>query len=194
MDQNIKTICDDTCCTCDRSQPIIKLLAKLPNGTRVSPQGIGDRFYGTAHVAPQSAFEHGLPIKGYCADLLRHARRGQESAFRGTTERAVISHSQGQGAIYWADEDGWVYELGELSGWDVEQLLEGIVPTPAGFTGVPYPGELECAIHSRISPAMIRRAAQVFKGRRCLELGEWKVNRNYRAAKFRNSKIDGDLG
>lgn len=135
MEQTTTILCDDKCCTCEGSQPIIELLAKLPNGNRVPSSGIGDRFYGTAQFAPEQAFGYGIPVKGYCIDLLRHASRGRDSAFRGTTERSVISHVQAQGAIYLADEDGWVYELGDMSDWDVEKLLEGIVPILGGFKG-----------------------------------------------------------
>ena len=186
MNPKITKICDDAYCECDGSTPIMMLMARLPNGLLLPPQRIGDRFYGTSKVNPSTAFEVGIPVKGICIDLYRHALSGSGSAFRGTTERPVISHTQAQGAIYWAEEDGWVYELGEMAGWDVERLLEGIVPSPGGFANAPHLGELECAVGSRIMPSMIRRSAKVFKGRRCLELGEWQTNKNYRQAKSRN--------
>jgi len=104
---------------------MIVLKAKLPSGELVGPIGIGDRFYGTSSVALADAFTTGIPLKGNCIDLFRHANRGQGTRFRGTTERSVVSHHAGQGAIYWGGVGGWVYELGEMTGWDVERLLEG---------------------------------------------------------------------
>ncbi len=179
MDLRKKQYCDDTCCTCDSSNPMIDLKAKLSSGELVRPVGIGDRFYGTSLIDPAEAFSSGIPLKGTCIDLLRHASRGRGTRFRGTTPTSVVSHPMGQDAIYWAEAGGWVYELGEMIGWDLERLLEGRVPTINGYTGTPYPGELECSVDARILPSMIRRGARVKKGRRFLELEEWQKNKNY---------------
>lgn len=159
------------------------LKAKLPNGELVDPAPIGIRYYGTDRIPPDVAFEEGIPLKGICNDLYKHVLGNPNSAFRGTTERPVISHYQEQGAIYWAEHEGWVYTLGLMEGWDAERLLEGVVPTAGGFTGSPHIGELECAIDSRVSPQLIQGANRVFKSRRFLELGEWIENKNYQKTK-----------
>ncbi len=159
------------------------LKAKLPNGELVDPSPIGIRYYGTDKISPDVAFEEGIPLKGICNDLYKHVLGNPYSAFRGKTERPVISHHQEQGAIYWAEHEGWVYTLGLMQGWDAERLLEGLVPSAGGFTGSPHIGELECAIDSRISPQLIQGAHRVFKSRRFLELGEWIENKNYQKMK-----------
>ena len=161
----------------------MELKAKLPNGNLVEPKPIGIRYYGTDKIHPNVAFNEGIPLKGECNDLHAHVLGNPDSAFRGTTERPVISHHQEQGAIFWAGDEGWVYTLGFMQGWDTEQLLDGLVPTVGGFTGSPHLGELECAVDSRIRPQLIQGANKVVKSRRFLELGEWIENKNYQQLK-----------
>ncbi|CRM19842.1 hypothetical protein [Pseudomonas sp. 24 E 13] len=172
-------LCCDDACYCERSEPIMELKARLPNGEFEAAAPLGDQqYYGTSYLHPSVAFIEGLPLKGFCVDLLRHAGKGHDSRFRGTTPFLMVNETLGQGAMCWAELGGWVYELDNIPGWNVEKLLNGKVPTVSGFTGAPYPGEMEGAIDSRIPPSMIRRAGQVIKLRRFLTVSEWTINKN----------------
>lgn len=172
-------LCSGDACYCNSSQPMMGLRARLPNGVLEPPAPLGtQQYYGISDLLPEVAFTQGLPIKGSCIDLLWHASKGYGSRFRGTTSFLMVSEKLGQGAMCWADVGGWVYELDNIPGWDVEKLLFGIVPTPTGFTGAPFPGELEGAIDSRIPPHMIRRAGQVIRRRKHLKVEEWTDNKN----------------
>ncbi|UCP11543.1 hypothetical protein K5R88_07885 [Pseudomonas sp. MM213] len=155
------------------------LTARLPNGAFEAPAKLGtQQYYGTSNLTPDVAFTKGLPLKGFCVDLLRHAGKGRDSRFRGTTPFLMVNEALGQGAVCWADEGGWVYELDNIPGWDVEKLLAGKVPTANGFAGAPFPGEMEGAIDSWILPSMIRRAGKVERSRRFLVVNEWTINKN----------------
>ncbi len=172
-------LCTDEACYCERSEPIMELKARLPNGEFEAAAPLGDQqYYGTSDLAPSVAFTEGLPLKGFCIDLLRHAGKGRDSRFRGTTPLLMVNEVLGQGAMCWADVGGWVYELDNIPGWNVEKLLDGKVPTANGFIGAPFPGELEGAIDSRIPPSKIRRAGQVVRSRRFLTVNKWMTNQN----------------
>lgn len=172
-------MCSDQACHCERSEPMMELKARMPNGEFEPAALLGEQqYYGTSDLHPTVAFTEGLPLKGFCVDLYRHAGKGLNSRFRGTTPFLMVNAELGQGAICWADLGGWVYELDSIPGWNVEKLLDGKVPTVNGFTGAPFPGELEGAIDSRIHPSMIRRAGQVIKLRRFLTVSEWTTNKN----------------
>lgn len=172
-------LCSDETCYCESSLPMMELKARLPNGEFVAPAKLGThQYYGTSDLTPDVAFTEGVPLKGVCIDLLRHAGKGRDSRFRGTTPILVVNEALGQGAMCWADEGGWVYELDSIPGWDIEKLLDGKVPTANGFGGAPYPGEMEGAIDSRIPGSMIRRAGQVKRLRRFLVVKEWTTNKN----------------
>ncbi|EME9750178.1 hypothetical protein N0725_04935 [Pseudomonas aeruginosa] len=179
MLNNGSQLCSDDACVCERSQPMMNLMARLPDGQYVGAQALGgQQYYGTSSVPLEVAFAEGIPLKGMCVDLLRHASRGYGSQFRGTTRFFVLNEAMGQGAACWADVGGWVYELNNIPGWDVEKLLSNKVQTATGFGGAPYPGELEGAVDSRIQPSMIIRGGQVQRERRFLTVVEWIYNRN----------------
>ena len=172
-------LCSDETCYCEGSLPMMALKARLPNGEFVDPAMLGThQYYGTSDLTPDVVFTEGVPLKGVCVDLLRHAGKGSGSRFRGTTPILVVNEALGQGAMCWADVGGWVYELDNIPGWDVERLLDGKVPTASGFGGAPYPGEMEGAIDSRIPGSMIRRGGQVMRLRRFLVVKEWTTNKN----------------
>lgn len=118
-------LCSDDACYCQSSQPMMEVKARLPNGELVAPAKLGtQQYYGTSDLTPEVAFTQGLPLKGFCIDLLRHAGKGRDSRFRGTTPFLMISEEHGQGAMCWADVGGWVYELDNIPGWDVESRPE----------------------------------------------------------------------
>lgn len=140
------------------------LLALLPSGREVSCTYVGDGFHGTSKYPPESVFVDGIPPKGGDRRLYEHALGNDASAFRGTTTLPVIS-AAGQGAAYWADVGGWVYELDGVPLWALEKELEGQVPIPTGFGNCPNVGELEQATPAQISAGRVLRAFVVEAGR-----------------------------
>lgn len=58
-------LCTDEACYCERSEPIMELIARLPNGEFEAAAPLGDQqHYGTSDLAPSVAFTEGLPLKG----------------------------------------------------------------------------------------------------------------------------------
>lgn len=153
-------------------------LAVLPNGREIRRTYVGDGFHGTSKFAPDSVLANGIPPKGADRRLYEHALGNEASAFRGTTELPVIS-SSGQGAAYWADVGGWVYEVESVSMWALEKELQGQVPRPDGFGNCPNVGELEQATPARIDATQIVRAfvveaGRVRNGKQTLLVKAWK--------------------
>lgn len=163
--------------------------AILPNLQEVSAERSGDRYYGTHHVSPEVAFQHGIPLKGTDRRLLEHveahmySKSNEKSAFRGTTALPVINPDMGQGAIFWAQEGGWVYLIGPMMGWDPGRLLEGRVSVMGKFGNAPFSMEGEISVPSRIEPSRIIKAAIVKEKGDRLVLDAWKYNPNYPAPK-----------
>lgn len=143
-----------------RAQP----LAILPNGSEIGCTFEGDGFHGTYLFAPEDVKANGIPAKGDDRRLYEHALGNSTSAFRGTTVFPLIS-AAGQGAVYWAGEGGWVYEVENLPMWALEEELQGRVPALGGFTGCPNVGELEQATPARIEHHRIVRVFEVTLGR-----------------------------
>lgn len=156
-----------------------ELKAILPNDEEVSAQPAGRRFYGTSMVSLEVAFAHGIPLKGHDRRLLEHIRGNEESAFRGTTALPVINHAMWQGALYWADEGGWVYEIVPAMGWDPGQLLEGQVSMLGVFWNAPHATEGEVSIPSRIEPCWIYQGSLVKQKGDRLVIDKWILNPNY---------------
>lgn len=142
-------------------------------------------FYGTHKVGIEEAFRSGIPLKGNDWRLLEHVLQTPHnghnalSAFRGTTMLANINPTLGQGAIHWAEEGGWVYEIGPMKGWNPEKLLEGQVQVAGRFKGAPHIIELETSVPARIAPHQIYKAGLVVESAGCLVVREWKFNPNY---------------
>lgn len=127
-------------------------------------------FYGNngIHFNPDEVFKKGLESRGNNWDLLDHAEnRGTkysiynkenkigETAFRGSTEVA-LSIDGTAGAALWAGEGGYIAEIGNVRGWNVNITLEGRVENAgSGFRGNILGGEQEIAIAARVPPENI---------------------------------------
>lgn len=156
-----------------------ELKAVLPNKEEVPPQPAGRRFYGTSQVPLPVAFEYGVPLKGPDRRLLEHVRGNEKSAFRGTTALPVINHQMWQGALFWAGEGGWVYEIGPVMGWDPGQLLEGRVSMLGAFWNAPHAMEGEVSVPSRIEPSWIYQGSLIKEKGDRLVIDKWILNPNY---------------
>lgn len=156
-----------------------ELRAILPNQEEVPGERSGMRFYGTSTVPPDVAFKQGIPLKGDDRRLLAHVNGNDNSAFRGTTAVPLLNPKLGQGAIFWATEGGWVYEVGPMMGWDPGRLLEGRVNIIGLYWNAPNSMEGEISVPSRIEPGSIYKAALVKEKGDSLGLGTWIYNPNY---------------
>ena len=66
------------------------------------------------------------------------------------------------GAVLWADEGGFVIELKNVKGYDVNEALEGRVKKADGsFGGNPVHGEIEIAVPGRIKPEQVEFVYEV---------------------------------
>jgi hypothetical protein len=154
--------------------------AILPNGRSVPPTSWHGGYHGTSTIPPEIALVRGLPGRGDDLRLQEHSESKSHSAFRGLTE-FVSDPVSGNGAAYWADEGGWVYEVRGVPIWDVNTLLEGRVPTPNGFRGNLMYGESELATLAAVPPERIKAWGRVeadSQGR--LAVLRWYPNPAYR--------------
>ena len=150
--------------------------AKLPNGVEIPPDNRLGGYHGTSKVAPQDALKFGLPQRGENINIQRHAEGGKDSAFRGVT-RVISDPTTNNGAAYWADVGGYVYEIVGVPTWDVNKPLQGRIPTPGGFRDHLMVAENEFIIPAYIKPKYIKRWGVVDRdvnGR--LRVNEWQLN------------------
>ncbi|GLO16057.1 hypothetical protein PPUJ20028_46430 [Pseudomonas putida] len=152
--------------------------AILPNGEEIDPTYHGAGYHGTS-LDPEYVFKHGFTARGSDRRLLEHVLNNSQSAFRGTTASANVCSENAQGAVYWAEIDGWVYEIVSAC-WNVEKELEGRVPTPSGYGNSPHKGELEAAIPGEVRPHQIRMASKVIGKHGRLRASEWHFNKSFR--------------
>lgn len=153
--------------------------AILPDDQEVAPEPFGMLNYGTDEIDIGEAFENGIPLKGHDRRLQAHVLGNHQSAFRGTTSLANINPALGQGAVFWADVGGWVYEIGPMLGWNPEKLLAWHVDSNGRPANFPHAGELETSVPSRIEPHQIYKAGQVEQSARTLVVRKWIYNPNY---------------
>jgi hypothetical protein len=155
-------------------------LAVLPSGQQVPPTARGGKlYYGSDQLTPETVFERGLEARGPDQGLLAHVMQEGNSAFRGTT-RAIFTPDKEGGAGAWAGEKGWVYVIDDVPSWDVNVLLEGRVPTVAGFRGNPVSGEGEQAILANVPRTRIIEAIEIVRDARGnLRLGQRVKNPSY---------------
>lgn len=156
-----------------------ELKAILPNNKEASAERMGERYYGTNKIKPDEAFNNGIPLKGMDRRLLEHLEGNEQSAFRGTTVFSNVNPHMGQGAAMWADEGGWVYQIGPVKGWDPGRLLEGLVEQNGRFQDSPTMMELEVTVPSRIEPHLIIKAGIVEEIDVHLVVRKWEYNPNY---------------
>ncbi|MEE4148905.1 hypothetical protein [Pseudomonas viridiflava] len=159
----------------------IELKAILPNGDEAPAERMGQRYYGTRNIDPERAFEHGIPIKGSDRRLLEHLKDGYNSAFRGTTVLSNVNPAMGQGAALWADEGGWVYNIGPMMGWDPSALLEEQIKHLQMYRDSPTAIECEITVPARIEPNLIYRAGRVEARGQLLLVRKWTYNPAYRS-------------
>lgn len=163
--------------------------AILPNGAEVPPPGYHGGFYGNSAISPDMIKESGgFTSRGDNASwrLYEHAEsvQGNVSAFRGTTNYVSL---EDQGAAYWADEGGWVYEIRHVPTWDVNLLLEGRVDAAGGYRGNIMSMESEAAIPAKIPLYCIKKWGKVstsMAGK--LFVPEWDINSFYDHQKCTN--------
>ena len=106
-------------------------------------------------------YAEGLPGRGNNIDLIAHAGNAPDRAFRGTTQMMMTPDGQA-GAMLWADEGGFVIELKNVKGYDVNEVLEGRVRKPDGsFGGNAVHGEVEIAVPGRIKPEQVKVVFEV---------------------------------
>jgi hypothetical protein len=154
----------------------------LPDGTSLPPDSYLGGFHGTYLVSPEEVVRAGgLPARGPVEDwrLLEHALHQSVpvSAFRGTCPMAA---GPSDGAAWWADEGGWVFELRGVPTWNVNSDLEGRIRGPGGrFRDNPARGENEGAVPARIPLECIPRWGRVSLARTGMPFvpaSEWTAN------------------
>jgi hypothetical protein len=145
----------------------------LVNGTKIKPLLYHKLYHGAdratlgvdaqmpAQEVAAKIYAEGLPGRGDNIDLVEHAGGASDRAFRGTTVMMATPDGQA-GAILWADEDGFVIELKNVKGYDVNAALEGRVRKPDGsFGGNAVHGEVEIAVPGRIKPEQVEQVYEV---------------------------------
>jgi hypothetical protein len=110
--------------------------------------------HGT-QTPPEQVLREGFPARGSSLDLEKHQLGDPNSAFRGGTEHPGNPHGDGAAAGF-AGDGGWVYEILNPKGWDLNKILQGKIQRPDGtFGGSVYTGETEVAILGRVLPSQI---------------------------------------
>lgn len=152
-------------------EEIVGLKFALVNAKKVQPAIFPVLYHGTAEESPEIFTENsGLPARGKDVDLIRHVEppvaRDETSAFRGTVPYPQ-SPALDAGACHWAGAGGWVYEIKNYLGYDINQVLEGRVPNGiGGFRNPHTTGEQEVAIPARVPNAFVARIGYVKSRRR----------------------------
>ncbi|MEQ5841059.1 hypothetical protein N0A02_16660 [Paraburkholderia acidicola] len=137
---------------------------KLYHGTNVGTLGF-DADMSAKEVAAK-IYAEGLPGRGDNIDLIQHAAGASDRAFRGTTEMMLTPDGEA-GALLWAEEGGFLVQLKNVKGYDVNAALEGRVPKPDGtFGGNAVRGEQEIAVPGKIKPEQIEQVYEVVKNSR----------------------------
>lgn len=145
----------------------------LVNGLKVEPHLYPKLFHGAdratlgvdaqmpAKEVAEKIYAEGLPGRGDNIDLIQHAGNAPDRAFRGTTEMMLTPDRQA-GAILWADDGGFVVELKNVKGYDVNAALEGRVQKSDGsFGGNSVQGEIEIAVPGRVKPEQVNKVFEV---------------------------------
>lgn len=142
--------------------------ATIGDKAQVSAQTQLNVYHGTCLVDVDCyRRNNGLPKRGGDIDLIRHAEppptREEPSAFIGTVP---FPNAPGfkAGAVYWADDGGFVYHIKDWPGYDINCLLEGRIPDGKnGFRGPKNCGEQEIAIPAAVPLSNICKVGKVEK-------------------------------
>ncbi|MBP0611017.1 MULTISPECIES: hypothetical protein [Burkholderia] len=139
------------------------LYDKLYHGADRATLGVDTQL--SAKEVAAKIYTEGLPGRGNNIDLVEHAGGAHDRAFRGTTVMMMTPDGQA-GAILWADEGGFVIELKNVKGYDVNAVLEGRVRKPDGsFGGNAVHGEVEIAVPGRVKPEQVEAVYEVVMSR-----------------------------
>lgn len=139
------------------------LYDKLYHGADRATLGVDTQM--SAKEVAAKIYTEGLPGRGNNIDLVEHAGGAHDRAFRGTTVMMMTPDGQA-GAILWADEGGFVIELKNVKGYDVNAVLEGRVRKPDGsFGGNAVHGEVEIAVPGRVKPEQVEAVYEVVMSR-----------------------------
>ncbi len=146
-------------------------LAYDSEGNAVRPDVYGKGYHGRRFLTPEQVIADkgilGKTPKNPSLNLKEHSFNNLDqdghsvSLFRGVTE--VPSNGRDQGAAYWADVGGYVFEIDGVPMWDVNYHLEGITRTLSGFKSLPTAGEVEYAVPSEIPIECISRWGKVIE-------------------------------
>ncbi len=156
----------------------------LVNGVKIKPHLYEKLFHGadrstlgvdaqmSAKEVAAKIYAEGLPGRGDNIDLIQHASGVSDRAFRGTTQ-IILSPDGEAGAILWAMEGGFVIELKNVKGYDVNAELAGRVLTFKGYGDNAVQGETEIAVPGRIKPEQVEAVYEALKSRN----GRWMARK-----------------
>lgn len=147
----------------------------LVNGVKIKPLTYPKLFHGAdratlgvsaempAKEVAAKIYAEGLPGRGSNIDLIEHAGGAPDRAFRGTALMMRTPNGEG-GAMLWADEGGFVIELKNVKGYDVNATVEGRVKKADGsFGGNPVHGEIEIAVPGKIKPEQVEQVYEIVR-------------------------------
>lgn len=135
----------------------------------IHSQGLPTVYHGSSTFSPtELTGADGLPLRGNDIDLIRHIEppttRAEESAFRGTVPFPSYPAITGS-AVDWAGEGGWIFQVSDWRGYDVNAELEGRIPDGKGGFRGPLMEEQEIAIPARVPARFVTRVGKVKRGR-----------------------------
>ena len=163
--------------------------ALLPGGSPLAPDSMLGGFHGTSLSTPAKVRSAGgFTAHGTNPSLLDHVeQRKLDSAFRGTTE--LLSTPGGAaGAVQWAGNGGYVYEIRGVPTWDVNKALEGRVHSAGTYGGNPVRGELENAIPGEVPWTRVKRVGRVATNRAGqLVVSSWETNPSFTGSRGSDS-------
>ncbi len=148
--------------------------------TIVKPQTCGVRHHGTNTITEQDfEINRGLPAKGSDIDLIRHVepppQRKEESAFRGTTPFPRSPIDDRTGAIYWAGDGGFLYQIQNWKGYNISELLDGRIKNGMGMFRSPHmTAEHETAVPARVPAEFIKRIGRVSENDHGQPIVKWR--------------------
>jgi hypothetical protein len=135
-------------------------------GKVVHPLKFALTYHGSADTSPEVFLRHqGLPARGTDIELTKHVEpspgQATNSAFRGTVN-FPLSPLKDAGAALWAGDGGWIYEIRDYPGYDVNQLLEGKISSGmGGYRSNSMVGEQEIAVPARVLREAVARVGHV---------------------------------
>jgi hypothetical protein len=159
--------------------------AVLPDGRAIPPDSFAGGYHGTDISPAEVQQKGGLPARGPVEDwrLREHAEATSApvSAFRGSTPFETSPDGK-TGASYWANADGWVYDVTGVPTWDVNPDLEGRIQRLDGSYRGNLLSENESAFPAQTPLECIQRWGRVSEnpsGELFVRSDEWTKNPRY---------------